>query len=259
MDPSVLDFYERLVPDYHLFFPDWRASVLHQGKLLDALIVSELGAARASILDCACGIGTQAIGLAARGHRVHATDLSPRAIERTEREAKAAGAVLTCAVADLARLESHVAGTFDVVICCDNALPHFATDDDLLAVARNIRAKVRPDGLFLASIRDYDRLVTERPRLVNPRLYDTAEGKRVVYQVWDWDADGRGYRFHQFIVRERGGEWSTTHLSGRYRALLRRELSEMLARAGFVAIRWRMPEETGYYQPLATARNGDAP
>jgi hypothetical protein len=100
--------------------------------------------------------------------------------------------------------------------------------------------------------------VAERPRLVNPRLYDSAEGQRVVYQVWDWDADGRSYRFHQFINRERAGEWSTTHRSARYRALLRRELSEVLAWAGFAAIRWRMPEETGYYQPLVMARNAGA-
>jgi glycine/sarcosine N-methyltransferase len=258
VDPSVLDFYEGLVPDYHLLFPDWPAAVRLQGQLLDALIVAELGAGPVSILDCACGIGTQAIGLAARGHRVHATDLSPRAIERAEREAKVAGVEMTHAVANLTRLGSEVAGIFDVVIACDNVLPHFATDDDLRAVARNIRAKVRPAGLFLATIRDYDRLVAERPRLVNPRLYDSAEGQRVVYQVWDWDADGRSYRFHQFINRERAGEWSTTHRSARYRALLRRELSEVLAWAGFAAIRWRMPEETGYYQPLVMARNAGA-
>jgi glycine/sarcosine N-methyltransferase len=256
VDPSVLDFYEGLAPDYHLLFPDWRAAVGHQGLLLDALIAAELGPGRVSILDGACGIGTQAIGLAARGHRVYATDLSPRAVERAEREAKASGVALTCGVADLARVGSEVAGTFDVVIACDNVLPHFPDDESLLAVARSVREKLRPAGLFLASMRDYDRLAAERVRLVNPRLYDTAEGKRVVYQVWDWDPDGRSYRFHQFIVREHAGEWSTTHRSGRYRALLRGELTDVLERAGFAAIRWRMPEETGYYQPLVTARDG---
>ncbi len=258
MDPSVLEFYESLAPDYHLFFPDWKASVRQQGKVLDALIREESGGGAVAILDCTCGIGPQAIGLAACGHQVHATDASPGAVERARREASSMGVSLTCAVADLSRLADQVAGAYDVVISCDNALPHFATDEDLLVVARAIRAKLRPAGLFIASIRDYDRLVAERPRLVNPRLHDTAEGKRVVYQVWDWDADGRGYRFHQFIVRERDGEWSTTHLSGRYRALLRRELGEVLAHAGFAAIRWRMPEETGYYQPLVTARSGSA-
>ena len=45
---------------------------------LDALI----GQDRAEVLDCSCGIGTQAIGLALRGHRVTGTDLSFRAAAR---------------------------------------------------------------------------------------------------------------------------------------------------------------------------------
>jgi hypothetical protein len=28
----------------------------------------------------------------------------------------------------------------------------------------------------------------------------------------------------------------------------------VLGRAGFSAIRWQMPEESGYYQPIVTAR-----
>jgi methylase of polypeptide subunit release factors len=48
-----------------------------------------------SALDCACGINTQAIGLAMRGGTVHATDLSPAAIARAGREAASFGAALT--------------------------------------------------------------------------------------------------------------------------------------------------------------------
>ena len=43
------------------------------------------GEARLSILDVACGIGTQTLGLAALGHRVTASDLSAGAVEVTDR------------------------------------------------------------------------------------------------------------------------------------------------------------------------------
>jgi SAM-dependent methyltransferase len=254
VDDPVFDFYERLAPDYHLLFSDWKASVLRQGQTLDALIRAEVGPGPSSILDCTCGIGTQAIGLAACGHAVHATDLSPGAIERARREAESFGVALACTVADVRRLADHVPGTFGVAISCDNALAHFSTDDDLLLVTRNVAAKLRVDGLFLASIRDYDLMVVDKPRLINPRLLDDRDGKRVVFQVWDWDPDGRGYRFEQFIIRQVGDRWVTTQLSGRNRALLRDELTVVLGRAGFSAIRWRMPEESGYYQPIVTAR-----
>jgi methylase of polypeptide subunit release factors len=47
-----------------------------------------------TVLDCACGLGTQAIGLARRGCTVHATDLSPAAIARAARDAESFGAAL---------------------------------------------------------------------------------------------------------------------------------------------------------------------
>jgi hypothetical protein len=50
------------------------------------------------------------------------------------------GVELTFGVADFRTLARDVDGTFDVVISCDNSLPHLLTDDDLHAAARNIHA-----------------------------------------------------------------------------------------------------------------------
>ena len=46
-----------------------------------------------------------------------------------------------------------------------------------------------------------------------------------------------------------------THRVAKYRALLREELSDILDKVGFSDIRWLMPEESGYYQPIVTARS----
>jgi glycine/sarcosine N-methyltransferase len=84
---SVLSLYEELAGDYHLIFADWQAAVRWQGETLDRLIRAYADGPPLTVLDCSCGIGTQAIGLAQRGYQMHATDLSPAAIERAEREA----------------------------------------------------------------------------------------------------------------------------------------------------------------------------
>lgn len=55
-------------------------------------------------------------------------------------------------------------------------------------------------------------------------------------------------------MQEIDGEWKTKHNKTRYRALLREEFSRMLSQAGFSDIEWLMPSETGYYQPIVTAR-----
>jgi glycine/sarcosine N-methyltransferase len=257
MGESVARFYDHLAEDYHLIFADWSGAVARQAEVLDAVVRRELGPGSLSLLDCACGIGTQAIGLAARGYRVVATDISPAAVERARNEAEVLGVRLTTGVADLRTLADQVPGEFDVVLTCDNALPHLLSEAELLLAARGMWAKVRRDGLLLASIRDYDEIVAQRPRAELPRVFDGPAGRRIVFQVWDWERDGRTYTLHLFIVRQAGSGWQTTHRATRYRALPRGELSEILGEAGFCEVRWLMPEESGYYQPIVVARRRD--
>src|SRR5262245_33210489 len=119
MDDRTADFYDDLAPDYHLLFADWSAAIAAQPEVLDRLIT----APAAAVLDCACGIGTQAIGLAARGHHVVASDLSPVAARRAASEAAARGLNVRALAADMRRLP-FAAAAFDVVVCVDNAIAH---------------------------------------------------------------------------------------------------------------------------------------
>jgi hypothetical protein len=48
-----------------------------------------------------------------------------------------------------------------------------------------------------------------------------------------------------------GGCWR--HFVSIYRALLREALTEILRQAGFTNIRWLMPADSGFYQPLVLA------
>jgi glycine/sarcosine N-methyltransferase len=64
MAESVLDFYEELADSYHLIFEDWESSIERQARNLGNLLTLESPGNPLKILDCACGIGTQAIGLA---------------------------------------------------------------------------------------------------------------------------------------------------------------------------------------------------
>ncbi len=121
-------FYDDLAPGLRRAPCRLAGSVRAQGEVLDALVRGELGDAPHRVLDCSCGIGTQAIGLALRGHDVLATDLSPASVERARSEAAAMGAQLATGVADFTRLAEQVEGTFDCVLSCDNAVaPSTAT------------------------------------------------------------------------------------------------------------------------------------
>ena len=257
MSESVTDFYDRLGSVFHQNMGyDWEAGVRWEGEWLDHFLSEQLrGAGPWSVLDCSCGIGTQAIGLALHGHRVHATDLSPVSVDCARRESTEFGVDITFGVADFRKLSETISDTFDVVISCDNSFAHCLNDDDLAAALTSIKSRLRPGGLLHLSIRDYDALIANKPIFNSQHVQDKPDGRRIVFQVWDWASDGRRYGVHQFLIKENDSGYELKHFETELRALLRDEIMTAVRNAGYVEARWHVPEENGYYQPIVTARN----
>ena len=257
MTKSTTDFYDRLSLLYHHNMGwDWDGAVRQEGGQLDRFLADGMDRPGPySVLDCSCGIGTQAIGLALNKHRVHATDLSTVSIDCAKEEAEKLGVDMTFGVADYRNLGSAVSGTFDIVLSCDNSIAHCLNDDDLCAALTSMKSRLNQGGLLLLSVRDYDALVTDQPRFNNEHVQDRPDGRRIVFQVWDWDDDGRRYIIHQFLIRDNDGDHEINHFETKLRALLRDELIAAVRDAGYEKVRWHMPEDSGYYQPIITARN----
>jgi SAM-dependent methyltransferase len=250
---TARECYDELADHYHLIFEDWEASMQLQAATLCPLLEAACGPSRTvRVLDCACGIGTQALGLAQLGFQVSGCDVSPRAVERATLEASRRNLRLRSTVVNMLDMTSLGESCFDAVICMDNALPHLAGTEQLTEAAAQIRARLRSGGLLMASIRDYDHLITEKPRVQGPAFYSDHGRRRIVFQVWDW-IDDRRYTFHLYITREMKERWQTFHASAVYRAVLRNELTETLGKASFKNVRWRFPAETGFYQPIVLA------
>jgi hypothetical protein len=53
-----------------------------------------------------------------------------------------------------------------------------------------------------------------------------------------------------YITRDTPAGWQTHHGVSDYRAVRRDELAAILERAGFCKVRWLLPAESGFYQPL---------
>jgi len=252
MAERILSFYEALAEHYHLIFDDWERTIQRQAGILNPLLVAKLQSSSLRILDCACGIGTQALGLAGLGHRVVASDLCPAAVNRAMREAEKRGLEISFYVSDMCALTEVTEGDFDVVAALDNALPHLTVNQLKRAVAA-MSSKLKANGLFIASIRDYDSLIPQRPAMQEPAFYGVEGDRRIVHQVWDW-IDDASYTLHLFITVQSGQTWTTHHFISEYRCLLREELSTALQYAGLREIQWLMPGESGFYQPLVLAR-----
>lgn len=254
MTDSVVNFYDDLAADYHLIYANWDYAIERQSIILDHIISSffeNQANTKISVLDCSCGIGTQAIGLAKRGYVVTGTDISQSSILRARREADSREVSITFNVADFRSLQKDVEGEFDVVLSADNALPHLLSDEDLSLAFQNISSKLRQDGLLVVTLRDYDKLVAAKPHVTQPNVFD--EGKRITFQVWNWANDMKTYQVLQFVLQDVDGKWETKSFTTTYRALLRNEVDSLLRTGGFTGVKWHMPEETGFHQPILTA------
>lgn len=116
-----------------------------------------------------------------------------------------------------------------------------------------MRRALRPGGSMLASIRDYDAVLAERPSGDLPRQIATDYGERIVFQLWEWTTEDR-YNVRHFILDAHDNHYAVSERLTRYRALSRSVLSHALSTAGFQDITWYVPEETGFHQPVVSAR-----
>lgn len=149
------NFYDNMATQYDKLFQDWQSTTREQAVILDKMF-SECGFDRdAQILDCACGIGTQAIGLASLGYQVTASDISDGELAEAKERAEKNAVQIRFEHADFCALSDTFQVQFDIVIAMDNALPHMLSSDALEKAISSIAAQTRPGGIIVASIRDY--------------------------------------------------------------------------------------------------------
>ncbi|MET4043600.1 2-polyprenyl-3-methyl-5-hydroxy-6-metoxy-1,4-benzoquinol methylase [Bradyrhizobium sp. RT9b] len=107
---------------YHLLFEDWDQTIKEQAECLSRLLPSPKQAG--PILDCACGIGTQAFGLAALNYDISGSDLSALAIRRARSEALAHGYDIEFRIDDMRQLSAASCKHYGAVLCMGNSIPH---------------------------------------------------------------------------------------------------------------------------------------
>jgi SAM-dependent methyltransferase len=244
-------FYDNMASQYDKLFLDWEATTKEQAVILDK-IFNENGFDRgAYILDCACGIGTQAIGLASMGYQVTASDISDGELAEARERAQKNNVQIRFEHADFCALSDTFTEQFDIVIAMDNALPHMLTSESLEQAIGSIEGQTKVGGLIVASIRDYDSLLAEKPSYSPPYIHKTEKGQRVSFQTWVWKNDN--YQLTQYIIDDQEA-LEISKFECEYRATRREEMTDMFLSKGCTDVVWKFPEETEFYQPIVIAR-----
>lgn len=244
-------FYDHLAHEYHLVYKDWEDAIRWQSEAVARL----LGGPPLRILDCACGIGTQIIGLARLGYRVVGLDLSSKAVSRAKRELRKRGVQDTSVmVADFRNLPGSFHEAFEAVICCDNPLAHVLSTVDLRIALRSMNSALREGGKLVLTSRDYDPLIESHPSQMPIRRSVVNHRTTLVFQLWNWQPDGQTYSNEHFIMQRGPISWKVSHLTTLMRAHRRDEITQAAETAGFVDIEWKEANETGYFQPVMIAK-----
>jgi glycine/sarcosine N-methyltransferase len=185
----VGDYYRDLATDYHWIFPDEvvRAPGVVGGTSHDSLelvqaVVKALPPG-AAVLDCACGIGTDAMALAHAGLRVTATDGSSAMVAEAKRRLPAEVEVLVSRWEDL---PAAVGGTYELVLCLGNSLVHTASHEAMVAALAAMRQVLSPTGTLIVDSRNWELLYRQRPRIVAADRVRERDGLRVsCLYVWN--------------------------------------------------------------------------
>lgn len=156
--------------------------------------------AGARVLDCACGTGTLAVGLALRGCKVVATDASPAMVQRTARLARSRGVDVGAAVCRWEELPGRGwAEAFDVVLCVGNSLAHAAGRDGRRAALRAMAGTLRAGGLLVVTSRTWEQVRAAGSRLQVAAQLVVRDGRRGL-PIYSWTIPERWDEPHFFDV-----------------------------------------------------------
>lgn len=120
----------------------------------------------AQVLDCSCGTGQLAVGLANRGMHVVATDASEAMVRRTAELSEEFSASVRTMRADWQELPDHFDDdTFDMVFCVGNSLHHAEGERGRAAALESMSRLLRPAGRLVLTSRTWELVRARGSRL----------------------------------------------------------------------------------------------
>lgn len=120
----------------------------------------------APVLDCACGIGTDALALARRGFKVTATDGSSSMVARAGRRLAGYASQVSVMQSRWEELPTRLTERFDLAICLGNAMVHAGSRPGMVESLEAIRSVLKPNGKIVVDSRNWELMYGSWPRII---------------------------------------------------------------------------------------------
>ena len=176
--------YDTLAGVYEWLVPEPLLTPQGAARAFDSVIDTVPAGAR--VLDCACGTGQLAVGLALRGYDVVAADASAAMVDRTSALAADYGVAVPAVACEWeALVHQGWEGSFDAVFCVGNSITHAGPTPRRRAALSAMASILRDGGVLAVTSRNWDLVRTKGSGIqVADRLIQRDGGRALVIYGW---------------------------------------------------------------------------
>ncbi len=181
-------------------------------------------------LDAGAGTGFHSLLLAGLGIHVTAIDISPAMLRQLQHNASRMKLPINTVAANFQNLSDVLDTTFDAVFCLGNSLVHLLTDEDLEKTLSGFYSLLKPGGVLIVQILNYDRIMKERKRVQNIKK----KGNTTFIRFYDYCNEKLFFNILKVTDTDDGVEHTLNTVE--LRPLHKEELTGYLKEAGFSSI-----------------------
>jgi len=219
-------FYNALAPDYDVM-TDFNNRFEREEAVFKNIIN------RYSIqtaLDAGAGTGFHSLLLAELGVRVTAVDISGEMLERLQHNAKRLRLSVDTVTTSFENISDSISITFDSIFCLGNSIVHVLSDTALEKSFSNFHSLLKPGGVLIIQILNYDRIIKERRRVQNIKK------KRDITFIRFYDYYNDRLFFNILKLIDKDNRIDHTINTVELRPIKNDDLTDFLRRAGFTSI-----------------------
>jgi len=189
------------------------------------------------VLDVACGTFALDLPLLKPGYRVVGRDISPDMIRVARRRLAASRRIADVGIADMRTLD--LRRTFDAILCLGTAFNYVVTIDDVRRALGSFRRHLRPGGLLVLDLTNFDAWVRHPQNARADVDYRSPDGTRIAIFAFNEQDRPHSIHFARFLtVLQKGHRINVGFDEARLRIWKKSDLARVLRKSRFLPVEW---------------------